>query len=183
MSDDQTIVRRALDGQPGAFDLLVSRHERLVWHIVLRMTGSEADAADLVQEVFLCVFRKLAQYRFDASLATWIGRIAYSVAVRFLERKRPTAANLDLDELAGSEAEPHRLAERSDAQATVELALEALPPVPRTIVSLYHLRGLDLAEIARLTDLPVGTVKSHLHRARRRMRQLLETMGKEHDNP
>lgn len=177
MSDDRTIVRRALDQRPGAFEQLVARHERLVWHIVLKMVANREDAGDLVQEVFLRVHRKLGQFRFDASLSTWIGRIAYSVALRFLERKHPDVAPFDDEAHASGTAQPDRVAEANDAKRRVALALAALPPVPRTIVSLYHLQDLGVDEIAAMTGLPPGTVKSHLYRARRRMKQILEDNG------
>ncbi|MEM8682188.1 MAG: sigma-70 family RNA polymerase sigma factor [Pseudomonadota bacterium] len=177
MSDDRTIVQQVLDGRPGAFERLVARHERLVWHIVLRMAGNEADAGDLVQETFLRVFRKLGQYRFDAKLATWIGRVAYSVALRFLERRRPEVTLLDDQEFVSDDPGPERLAEAANAESSVALAMQALAPIPRTIVSLFHLQDLSIEEIAAVTGLPAGTVKSHLFRARRKMRRALDAAG------
>ena len=173
MSDDQAIVQQVLADQPGAFERLVSQHERLVWHIVLRMVGDESDASDLAQEVFLRVFRKLAQYRFDASLSTWIGRIAYTIALRFLERRRPDIEPFDDTVTPSEQADPERALEISDAQSLVAIALATVAPVPRTIVSLYHLQGFGIDEIAEVVDLPSGTVKSHLFRARNRMRAAL----------
>lgn len=177
MSDDRTIVRQVLDERPGAFERLVARHERLVWHIVLKMVANRDDAHDLVQEVFLRVYRKLAQFRFDASLATWIGRIAYSVALRFLERKRPEVELFEEQAFESTAPGPERVAEAADTESRVALALATLPPVRQTIVSLYHLQDLSIDEIAAVTGLPAGTVKSHLYRARQRMKRALEDAG------
>ncbi|MEM9303179.1 MAG: sigma-70 family RNA polymerase sigma factor [Pseudomonadota bacterium] len=177
MSDDREIVQQVLADRPGAFEQLVARHERLVWHIARRMCRREDDARDVTQEAFLRVYRKLAQFRFDSSLATWIGRVTYNLAVRSLEKKRPETGIEDAPELPSSDPGPDRQIEAHEAKARVSAALEALDPVPRTIVSLHHLQHLSVQEIAAVTDLPAGTVKSHLFRARRRMRAMLEEIG------
>lgn len=174
MDEDQAIVREVLAGRPDAFDRLVDRHKKLVWHILLRMTGNHDDAKDLMQEVFLRVFRKLEQYRFDAALSTWIGRIAYTIALRFLERYRPDTVPFDEDKAGSLVFDPQRELALSDARQRVAAALKSLAPVPRTIVSLYHLQGLSVDDIANLIGQPSGTIKSHLYRARRKMRATLD---------
>ena len=173
MTDDQTLVQQVLADRPGAFDRLIERHQKLVWHFLLRMTGNEEDAMDLTQEVFLRVFRKLGQYRFDAALSTWIGRVAYSIALRFLEKRRIDTEPFEDDVQSSDQLGPERELEAEHARRHVVAALAALKPVPRTIVSLHHLQGLTVEEIAGVTELPAGTVKSHLYRARRQMRHLL----------
>lgn len=184
-NDDQRLVAAVLARQAGAFEQLVQRHQALVWHMVQRMVADAEDTRELSQEVFLRVHRRLPQFRFEASLATWIGRIAFSIAARHLRRKRlPLVHPTDdeegehpLDRLASDEDLEGSHAE-ADLVAHLGQALETLAPLPRTLVTLYHLDELGIPEIAFITGLPAGTVKSHLFRARRRLRgHLLQRTG------
>ncbi len=175
MTDDHTIVANVQAGKRGAFEHLVGQHQKLVWHIVYRMTGNNADAEELAQETFLRVARTLGQFRFESKLSTWIGRVAYSVAVRYLERRR-----VELDDAADHEHAPDHATDgpqqttaRMQTAQTVNHALSQLPPLPRTIVSLFYQEGYKVAEIARITGVPDGTVKSHLARARKTLQALI----------
>lgn len=176
MTDDRTLVARALTGSAEGFRQLVETHQALVWHVLYRMVRNEEDARELSQDVFLRVSQRLGQFRFESSLATWIGRVAYSRAVRHLERKRlPLAPDDDLDQVAdtGADSDPLAGIDRDRIRMRVQVAIGRLAPLPRTIVSLYHLQGLSTAEIAMVTDLPAGTVKSHLFRARQTLKTWL----------
>lgn len=183
MNDDRTLVEAALAHAPGAFERLVRSHQKLVWHVVERMVWHPEDTRELSQEVFLRVHQKLEQYRYESSLATWIGRIAFSLASRHLQRKRLPiddggGANGDdaVDSLAGV-ADDFDLAEAfADAELIRRVAAEmdALPPMQRTLISLYHLDELGIAEISSITGQPEGTVKNSLFRARKRLRERLE---------
>jgi RNA polymerase sigma-70 factor (ECF subfamily) len=177
---DRALVQAVLAGQGGAFARLVAQHQRLVWHVVQRLVLGTEDTRDLCQETFLRVHRQLHQYRFESSLATWIGRVAYSIALRHLEKRRVALVDPADDALAQAlheaVASPLDLeASVSDAQAQrlLHAAIEALPPLPRTLLTLYHLEELSIAEITHITGLPAGTVKSHLFRARARLKQAL----------
>jgi len=179
MDEEREWVGRALAGDQAAFAQLMRRHQSLVWHIVQRMVGQPEDTRELSQEVFLRVHQRLGQFRFESSLATWIGRIAFSIAARHLQRKRlPLVAGGDDDDevLIEQVADDIDIATDVAEQeqiARVQQALEQLPPLPRTVVTLYHLDELGVAEIGRICDLPVGTVKNMLFRARRRLRDAL----------
>jgi RNA polymerase sigma factor (sigma-70 family) len=87
-AEDRELVTAVLARAPGAFEQLVARHQKLVWHLVYRMVQHPEDARDLSQDVFLRVHQSLSQYRFESALSTWIGRVAFSVASRHLQRKR-----------------------------------------------------------------------------------------------
>lgn len=175
MSDDRMIVAQALAHKAGGFEALVDRHHRLVWHVLLRMVSNREDARDLTQEVFLRVHQRLGQFRFESSLATWIGRIAYSIAVRHLERKRIPLADDDSSvEAADSAGGPEQIAFRAGLSESVTNALDSLSPLQRTIVSLYYFEEMTTSEIAAIIDTPAGTVKSHLFRARKQLRQELQ---------
>jgi RNA polymerase sigma-70 factor (ECF subfamily) len=176
------LVEAVLARAPGAFERLVARHQALVWHLVYRMVQHPEDARELSQDVFLRVHERLHQFRAESSLATWIGRVAFSVATRHLQRKRLPMVEPE----AGEDAAPawEQVADGFDLAAAcadaetmrlLQAAIDALPALQRTLVTLYHLDELSVAEIAGITDLPEGTVKNYLFRARSRLRQQLET--------
>jgi RNA polymerase sigma factor (sigma-70 family) len=178
--DEHARVRAVLDRQAGAFEALVRDYQKLCWHIVFRMVRDPDDARDLCQEAFLRVHRQLHQFRFECPLKSWIGRIAYSIALRHLERRRAApVTRLDdedesvLDTLADESFDLE--ADSSDQQFAQRLreGVDALPAVPRTVVTLFHLEELSIAEIATITGMSEGTIKSHLYRARLSLRDWL----------
>jgi len=182
--DEQARVRAVLDRKPGAFEALVRDYQKLCWHIVFRMVGNPDDARDLCQETFLRVHRQLHQFRFECPLKSWIGRVAYSIALRHLERRRASRV-ISFDD--GDEGVLESLADESfdleaasaDEEQAVHLreAVDSLPAVPRMLVTLYHLEELSIAEIASITSMSDGTIKSHLFRARLSLRDSLRRRG------
>jgi RNA polymerase sigma-70 factor (ECF subfamily) len=182
MSEDQAVVTAVLAGEPGAFERLIQRHQALVWHMVYRMVAQPEDARELCQDVFLRVHDRLRQFRFESSLATWIGRVAFNVATRHLQKKKIAWVSADEDEGENSEymraSDGFDLAEAcADQELMRHMAaeIERLPALQRTLVTLYHLDELGIGDIAASTGLPEGTVKNYLFRARHRLRQQLET--------
>lgn len=181
MTDDELLVAAVRAEEPGAFARLVERYQRLVWHLVYRMVAHPEDTRDLCQEVFLRVYQRLPQFRFDAALGTWIGQIAFSIASRHLRKKRLPFTDLEaspgerdgptLEVRDGTDLEAEL--ERSEGLRLLATELDALPPLPRTLVTLYHVDELPIAEIAKIVQLPVGTIKSQLFRARRVLRDRL----------
>lgn len=185
MDADRELVEAVLANRAGAFERLVREYQGLCWHVIQRMVRHPEDTRELCQEAFLRVHRYLHQYRFDSPLKSWVGQVAYSVAKRHLERKRIPLADLAsgsgadeadgaslLDNLGdGSDLQ----AAHADAQEERELhaAIEALPPLQRTLLTLYHLEELPIAEIASITGLAEGTIKSHLFRSRKQLREML----------
>ncbi|HZH42632.1 MAG TPA: sigma-70 family RNA polymerase sigma factor [Lysobacter sp.] len=181
MSDDRALVTAVLANERGAFERLVREYQGLCWHIIHRMVRQPDDARELCQEAFLRVHQCLHQYRFESPLKSWIGQVAYSVAKRHLERKR-----LPLVEDTGDADDPCSLMERvgdgfdleaaaADAEvaALLHAEIEALPPLQRMLLTLYHLDEVPITEIARITGLADGTIKSHLFRTRLRLRERL----------
>lgn len=180
MKDDRAMVQAVLERAPGAFERLVVQHQNLVWHMVYRMVQHREDAEELSQEVFLRVHQKLHQFRYDSALSTWIGSIAFSIATRHLQRKRIQIADGN-DEEEGSLLE--RVGDDFDLEAShadrelhthIDEAMKNLSPIQRTLVTLYHLEEMSLLDIARITELPEGTVKNYLFRARLKLRKTLE---------
>jgi RNA polymerase sigma-70 factor (ECF subfamily) len=178
---DRELVDAVLRGAPGAFERLVRTYQGLCWHIVYRMVRHPEDARELCQETFLRVHQCLHQYRYESALKSWIGQVAYSIALRHLQRKRipllEPAADEDMAAPVENVGDDFDLEQAfGDAQVARRLhaAVDALPPVQRTVLTLYHLEEASIPEIAAITGLASGTIKSHLFRARLRLRQMLE---------
>jgi RNA polymerase sigma-70 factor (ECF subfamily) len=181
MTDDRALVTAVLADVPGAFEQLVRDYQGLCVHIIQRMVRHPDDTRELCQDAFLRVHQCLHQYRHDAPLKSWIGQVAYSVAKRHLERKRIPLLDLPAD--ADGDALLDRIDDGFDlesATADAELAhylhaaIERLPPLQRTLLTLYHLDELPIAEIEAITGLAQGTIKSHLFRSRKLLRAALE---------
>lgn len=182
MNEDRALVEAVLAEAPGAFARLVRTYQGLCWHIVQRMVRQPDDTAELCQEVFLRVHRTLHQFRHESPLRAWIGRVAYHVALRHLERKRIDIIDLGEDgdgmaflENLGDGADLEARLGQDQADALLHAAIDLLPPVQRTVLTLYHLDELSIAEIAQVTGMATGTIKSHLFRARLRLRGELES--------
>lgn len=181
MNEDRVLVEAVLAGRAGAFERLVSLHQGLCWHILQRLVRHPEDARELCQETFLRVHQYLHQYRYESALKSWIGRVAYAVGLRHLEKKQlpllDAASDAEYTALVDRESDGFDL-ERSWADAELRQRLQreidALPPLPRTLLTLYHLDELSIPEIAQITGLAAGTIKSHLFRSRVRLREALQ---------
>jgi RNA polymerase sigma-70 factor (ECF subfamily) len=180
VEDDRALVNGVLERRAGAFETLVARHQRLVWHMIHRLVQHPEDTRDVCQEAFLRVHRELHRFRFESLLSTWIARIAWHAGLRHLERKRlPLIDLVDDDSIAQQVAGDFDLeASCANAQLLERLhaAIDALPPLKRAVLTLYYLEDLGVSEIAFILDRPEGTVKSELLRARARLRKVLDAL-------
>jgi RNA polymerase sigma factor (sigma-70 family) len=180
-SPDRELVDAVLANRPGAFERLIREYQGLCWHIIYRMVRQPEDARDLCQDTFLRIHQCLHQYRYESALKSWIGRVAYTIALRHLQHKRIALVENtdDSDDYAlvenisdGFDLES-ACADEETAQH-LHAAIEALPPLQRTLLTLYYLEETTIPEIARITGLACGTIKSHLFRSRLRLRGALE---------
>lgn len=166
---DEDLVRRYLSGDAEAFGTLVERHERRMYNLALRMTGREEDARDATQEAFLTALRKLSSFRGEAAFTTWMHRVTVNACYDLL-RKRRRAPLLDRgqdERERGPEPPPapdH--AESSDLSMDVQRALLEVPEDFRTVMILHDVQDLPYEQVAAIVGVPVGTVKSRLHRGR-----------------
>ena len=166
---DEDLVRRYLSGDRAAFATLVERHERRVYNIALRMTGREEDARDATQDAFLAVLRKLSTFRGEAAFTTWLHRVTVNACYDVLRRRRrqPMLEREIGDDRPAAEPPPvpdH--ADASDLSIDVQRALLQVPEDFRVVMILHDVRDLPEDEVARVLGIPVGTVKSRLHRGR-----------------
>ncbi len=180
MDADRALVEAVLANRTGAFEQLVRDYQGLCWHVIQRMVRHPEDTRELCQEAFLRVHRYLHQYRHDSPLKSWIGQVAYSVARRHLERKRIALADtvddedgLSLLDNIGDGSDLQQEHAQADDERELHAAIERLPPLQRTILTLYHLEELPIGEIATITGLAEGTIKSHLFRSRVKLREIL----------
>ncbi len=177
--DDREMVAAIIDGSQAAFAQLVQARQRTCAHVIGRMVGDRDQVADLLQETFLAVFRKLHRFRFESSLRTWVSRVAYTTALQHLRRRRlemqwMVAVEVPEELGIGDEGPgPAELSEALQAGRQLGAALERLTPPQRLIVGLHYLEDFDLVEIEQVTGLARGTIKSHLFRARQTLKQEL----------
>lgn len=182
LAADRALVDAVLAGQPGAFERLVRDYQNLCWHVVDRMVRHPDDTRELCQEAFLRIHQTLHQYRGESALKSWVAQVAYSVAKRHLERKRIPIAEApavgdgpSLAERVVDDADLESHAADAQMHAHLHAAVASLPPLQRTLLSLYHLEEMPIGDIARATGLAEGTIKSHLFRSRRLLRDVLES--------
>ncbi|MDQ2680136.1 MAG: sigma-70 family RNA polymerase sigma factor, partial [Candidatus Eremiobacteraeota bacterium] len=170
--EDQVLVMRTLAGQSEAFGILVERYDRAVYHLAYRTMRDGEEARDVAQEAFFKAFRSLRTFKPGAKFSTWIFSITYHACCdRLARRKR--YSNEEFPERADSTPGPESQAIAGDEAFRLRAAIDALPEKYRTVITLYHLQGKQYDEIAAVLKLPIGTVKTHLFRAKEHLRKLL----------
>ena len=177
---DADCVRRIIQrGETDAFEILVRRHEKTIFNLVYRMLGDYDDAAEVSQEVFLSAYRAIGQFRGDANFSTWLYRIALNHATTrrrtVSSRQQRTVPIDDMEPLSDPELGPAETLERKEIRERVQLALNKLEPDDATMILLRDLQDISYDEVARVLEIPVGTVKSRLHRARQALKTQLAT--------
>ena len=170
---DEELVRAYLNGDPGAFDALVTRYQQRVYAVALRMCGDPEDARDATQNALISALRNLRSFRAEAKLSTWLHRLAVNASLDVIRRRRPSASLEELSDRRSEGTSPEESAVTADRARSVHRALAALSPEHRAVVVLHDLQQQDYAEVAEILDIPVGTVKSRIHRARIELAKLL----------
>lgn len=176
-SDEDLVARASHSEGERAFAELLRRHQGKVRGLLLRLASDRTLADDLAQEVFLRAYRGLAGFEGRARFSTWLYRIAYNVYLNHRTRVRELAALPEGFESGAMAPETALSASRSDLRRDLDVAIAALPDRYRAVVMLYYLEDVSYPEIAEILDLPLGTVKTHLHRAKRLLREHLHGWG------
>ncbi len=193
VQDDRTLLTRAQGGDMSAFEELVARHEEKVYGLALRMTRSEADAAEITQDTFLSAYQHLAEFRGEAAFGSWVHRIAANNALMRLRRQK--VLDIVSEDLAtpefterGSLAEPPESdwSRRADDRIldeelgrAIQAATDGLPEGYREVFLLKDVEGLSYEEISEMVGISVPAVKSRLHRARLALREAIDAFYKE----
>ncbi len=178
MGDSVELVKKIIQGDSHKFYDLIEENKRLVYNIVGRMVANRADREDICQDVFVKVYRNLGSFHFESKLSTWIARIAFNTCFNYLKKKKVPLFDDNAPDgetvqsaLLDFAATPEQAAVKGDIARRVQSEVENLSPHYRTIVILYHLEEMSYAEIAGIMDLPAGTVKSYLFRARQQLKK------------
>jgi len=178
-SGERALVERCRDGDQSAFQELVDRYKNLVFALVARTVQDRSRAEDLAQEVFLRVHRGLPYFRGEARLSTWIYRIVANVCTA----EHGGTKTVSLDDTApetGRRAVPAAMVQDRqfgdlELRDRLEKAIARLPANYRLVIAAHYLKGIQYEEMAEALELPLGTVKTQLHRAKQQLRRLLET--------
>ena len=181
--DERELILRCQQGDEAAFEDLIRLHEKKVYTLCRRMCRSEDDALEAAQDAFLAVWRGIGSFRADAAFSTWLYRLATNACLDLLrrEKRRGDLASLDDEEAPAEPADPAPLPEealeRAETQRMVREALLALPDDYREILLLRETEQLSYTEIAEVTGLELGTVKSRINRARQALKNYLSASG------
>jgi RNA polymerase sigma-70 factor, ECF subfamily len=170
--DDGEVVAMVLGGNPEAFTLLVERYDRAVYHLAYRTLQNVEEARDAAQEAFFKAYRSLRTFKPGSKFSTWIFAIAYHACCDRLSRRKRFSQE-ELPDRADPAPGPEHQAIALDDARRLRAAIDVLPEKYRTVITLYHLQGKQYEEIARVLGLPLGTVKTHLFRAKEQLRKLL----------
>jgi RNA polymerase sigma-70 factor (ECF subfamily) len=179
--DDRRLIAECLSGRREAFGELVSRYQARLYNAAIRLVDNPEDAADVVQDAFLNAFQALPAFKGDAEFFTWLYRIAFNTAIS-LKRKKRAAVSLDG---SGPEAalepddpseyiKPGAALERHEEERQLQDAMNRLSPEHREVIVLKEIEGLKYEDIAEILGVPIGTIRSRLHRARLELRELLQ---------
>jgi len=180
-SDDRRLIAECLQGRTAAFGELVRRYQDRLYNSIYRVLDNAEDAYDVVQEAFINAYQSLNSFKGDAEFFTWLYRIAFNSAIS-LKRKRKALLRLEWgpDEKVGIEpidesafSDPGSAMQRGEEDAALQAALNRLSPEHRAVLVLKDLEGQKYEDIAEILDVPIGTIRSRLHRARLELRDLL----------
>jgi RNA polymerase sigma-70 factor, ECF subfamily len=177
-ASDAVLIERCLRQDNAAWDEIMGRYRRRVFHIAYKFTGKHDQAEDLTQEIFLKLFRSLDKFNRDADFGTWLTSVARNYCIdhyRASKREREVMVEdlLAFDQAVSSSGNPQRRLEESDRRSFLRAGLERLPDKLREAVVLRDLQGLSYQEMADRLGLPEGTVKSRINRGREELARLL----------
>jgi len=187
VSEDARLIDDSLAGDTASFGALVRKYQDRLFNTMVHVAGSREEAEDVVQDAFVKAFVKLKTFQGNSAFYTWLYRIAFNVSVSRKRRKRPEpSVDASRDVIGSDPADPEEAPsvrlEREESIAQVRRALAALGEEQRGILLLREMEGYTYEEISAVLDLPIGTVRSRLHRARLQFRdELKEVLGASHE--
>jgi RNA polymerase sigma-70 factor (ECF subfamily) len=182
---DVELIAIAISGREDSFEELVRRYQRPITNYVFRMLNDYDASLDVTQEVFIKVYNSLERYSSEYKFSTWLYRIAHNAAIDHIRRKSPNEQSIETENKDGSyqlqiespNPTPEQERERSEWRTEIEAVVKCLPSVYRELILLRHAQDLSYDEIAEITNLPLGTVKNRLFRAREMMREIFIERG------
>jgi RNA polymerase sigma-70 factor, ECF subfamily len=181
---DAEIVDKILKGDKEAFAFIVERYQKGLINFIFRMVGHYEEALELTQEVFIRVYSNIAMYDSTYKFSTWLYRIASNLTIDHLRKKDPRTASIDecdeddekKIELESNELNPHDQLEKKMMEKEINTAILTLEPLYRELIILRHIHFRSYEEIAKITNLPIGTVKNRIFRARKVLMERLKAV-------
>ena len=174
---DAECVRKLQRGDTDAFEILIRRHQKTIFNLIYRMLGDYDEAAEISQETFLSAYRAIGSFRGDSNFSTWLYRIALNHATTRRKslhtRQQRSVAMENTEPASDPHPGPAESMEKKEIRQRVQQALNRLDPEDATVILLRDLQDVPYDEVARVLEIPVGTVKSRLHRARQALRSEL----------
>lgn len=178
---DQELIAESVSGQTQAFDTLMLRYQDRLYNALTQILRNREDARDVVQEAFVMAWKKLETFRGESGFYSWLFRVAYNVAMSRQRKKRLPTTSIDHQPTSGAatpvdhhqEAQPSYRIETIERQQLVRTALENLPEEYRTVLVLKEIENFKYEQIAQIVDVPLGTVRSRIHRARGMLKENL----------
>jgi RNA polymerase sigma-70 factor (ECF subfamily) len=178
---DKDLVEKVLNKNTQAFSIIIKNTERLVAGIIFKMIDNTEDRKDLAQDIYVKVYKKLPGFRFQSKLSTWIAQICYNTCLDHLRKKKLVLTG-DWPSEDGPTGEITLTdTDHPQLKGILQAAIEKLPPVYRTLITLYHTEEMSYDELHQVTGLPQGTIKSYLFRARKTLRNSLLHIYKKED--
>ncbi len=182
---DGELIETAIRGREDGFEELVRRYQRPITGYIYRMLNNYDASLDVTQEVFIKVYNSLERYSSEYKFSTWIYRIAHNAAIDYMRRNSVNQQSLETENADGTyqlqiespQLNPEQERERSEWRREIETVVKCLPQVYRELILLRHAQDLSYDEIAEVTNLPLGTVKNRLFRAREMMREIFVERG------
>jgi RNA polymerase sigma-70 factor (ECF subfamily) len=171
--DEAALIEGVRRGEAAAFDSLVSRYMRRAFAVSYRLLGNREDAEDLVQETFLAVLQKIDTFQRGRAFSPWFFRVLVNRGLNARKSRALRTTEGLPEDAASAGASPERAAERAELRGRLRAAMDGLPERQRVIVELFELEGFAGAEIAEILEISDGTVRWHLHEARKTLRQAL----------
>ncbi len=166
------------NGNHRSFEKIIKQYQNLVAHIIFKMVSDVSVREDLCQDVFLKVYRNLGRFKFESKLSTWIGKIAFNTCLNYLEKKKvPLYDDFTSDDQSFEYSEendnPQQITMSNDMAQRLHREIDQLPPRYGTVLVLFHIQEMSYEEIGELMDMPEGTVKNYLFRARKYLKERL----------
>lgn len=174
---EKEIIARVTRGDTQAFSVLVDNYQNLIFHVVKRIVPAQMDGEDICQEVFVKVYRSIGSFKHQSKLSTWIAKIAYLTALNFLKRNKRSLTEdypEDIVSLKTDQDSPEEQLSKKNISEYLNRLIEQLPEQYRLVLTLYHLEEFSIEEINDITGMPEGTIKSHLYRARKMLKDKIK---------
>jgi len=184
VNDDGLLIDQTLAGNSAAFGKLVQKYQNRLFNTLVHVTGCHEEAEDVAQETFVQAYVKLGSFQRKSSLYTWMYRIAFNLWITRRRRKRPEVSVDQVRDVSGDEPvdegeDPLQRMEREERARQIQLAIHELSEEHRTVLVLREMEGCCYETISEILELPVGTVRSRLHRARLHLKDRLKTVVEE----